>query len=316
MSKLDYTKSIAFLRDSFIPFSDANISIGSSPVLYGLAIYTVFGVNWKADTKELVIFRLEDHWKRLVNSARIMDFHTFIETWTFQKFEKMVRELISRNKITENALVRVSVFVDANLAGTKIHGLPNSVSAYVYPLGEILPRTGIDVCVSSWRRNQDNAIPSRAKVNGSYVNASLMKNEALLNGYHDAIALDSHDNVCEGTVANLFFVKNGRLHTPSVNFDLLEGITRDTLMKLAYDLKLEVVERPISRSELYTFDEAFVCGSSARVIPIISIDKRKVGDGKMGNITQKLTQKYISVLTGEKMKAGNKEYKNWITIFK
>ncbi len=303
---LDYSKSIAFFRDSFIPFSDASLSIASSPVLYGLAIYTVFSLNWNEKEKKLYIFRLEDHYKRLVSSAKIMDFNLFEKSWSYEKFEKMIFELVKKNNIKENALVRVSVFVDALLAGTKIHDLPHSLSAYVYPMGEILPRSGVNLCVSSWVRNSDNAIPARAKVNGGYVNSALMKNEAILNGYDDAIALDVHGNVTEGTVANLFLASDGKLITPSSNFDILEGITRDSIMKIARDLKIEVVERAVSRSELYRADEAFISGSSARITPILSIDKRSIGNGKPGPITLKLLKKYEEVQKGM-----TKEYGAW-----
>lgn len=297
--KLDYKTSIAYLRDSFVPFSDANLSIGSSPVLYGLAIYTVFGVNYNPETKKLSIFRLRDHWDRLVNSAKIMDFHGFVETWTYEKFENMVRELIAKNAVEEDALVRVSVFVDANLAGTKIHGLPNSVSAYVYPMGEILPRSGINVCISKWKRISSEAIPVRAKVNGGYVNSALMKNEALMKGFHDAIALDERGNICEGTVANIFFVKDGVLVTPSVDFDLLEGITRKSIIQIAKDLGYAVEERAISKDEIPSFTEAFFCGSSARITPILSIDSKKVGEGNIGKITGQLSETYSKILRGE-----------------
>ena len=306
MSRLDYSKSTVFFRDSFVSFSSANLSIASSPVLYGLAIYTVFSLNWNSKEKKLYIFRLEDHYKRLVNSAKIMDFNSFEKSWNYHKFEKMVLELIKKNNLTEDALVRVSIFVDAVIAGTKIRGLPNSLCAYIYPMGEILPKTGINVCVSSWVRNADNAIPARAKVNGGYVNSSLMKNEAIVNGYDDAIALDQKGNVTEGTVANLFFVKDGKLITPSVNFDILEGITRDSLIKIARDLKIEVIERAVSRSEMYIAEEAFVCGSSARITPILSIDRRMIGGGKIGKITEKLSKKYEQIQRGEV-----KEYKDW-----
>lgn len=307
MKKLEYEKSLTFFRDAFVPFSEARVSIASSPVLYGLSIYTVFSLNWNPEGKRLSVFRLEDHFKRLCDSARIMDFHSFLEDWDYKRFEAMVRELVKKNNITEDALVRVSVFVDALLAGTKIHGLSNSLSAYIYPLGEILPRTGINVCVSSWRRTSDNAIPSRAKVNGGYANVALMKNEALMNGYHDAIALDERGYVTEGTVANLFFVRKSKLVTPSIDSDILEGITRDSIMSIAHDMNIEVIDRPVSRSELYIFDEAFMCGSSARITPILSIDKRKVGTGKIGKITTDLINKYEKVLQGK-----TKGYGKWL----
>ena len=309
MKKFEYEKGIAFFRDSFVPFSDANLSIASSPVLYGLSIYTVFSLNWNKEQKKLYAFRLKDHFARLISSAKIMDFHSFEEKWNYEKFKNMIFSLAKKNETKEDALVRVSVFVDALCVGTKIHGQPNSLSAYVYPMGEILPRSGIHTCVSSWRRNPDNAIPSRAKVNGGYANVCLMRNEAILNGYDDAIALDENGYVTEGTVANLFLVKNHKLFTASADFAILEGITRDCIIKLAKEEGIEVIERSIARSELYTAEEAFVTGSSARITPILSIDKREVGKGKIGLITAKLAKKYEEIQRGM-----SKEHGEWRTV--
>ncbi|MDP3962338.1 MAG: branched-chain-amino-acid transaminase, partial [bacterium] len=309
MTKFDYIKGTAFFRDSFLPFSDANLSIASSPVLYGLSVYTVFSLNWNKEESKLYAFRLEDHFQRLISSSKIMDFHSFAEKWDYKKFKDMTMELVKRNGIREDALVRVSIFADALCAGTKIHGLEHAVSAYIYPMGEILPRSGINVCVSTWRRNPDNAIPSRAKVNGGYANVCLMRNEAIMNGYDDAIALDLEGNVTEGTVANLFLVRGGKLITPSANFDILEGITRDSIMKIAKDAGLEIIERTIARSELYIADEVFITGSSARITPILSIDKRAVGSGKIGQITEELSRKYE-----EAQKGVNGEHGEWRTV--
>ncbi|HSX24318.1 MAG TPA: branched-chain amino acid transaminase [Candidatus Saccharimonadales bacterium] len=292
--------SHAYLRDKLVPFAEANLSIASAPVLYGLSVYTVFSANWDEATQKLLIFRLQDHYLRLINSAKIMDFHDFADTWTYKKFEKVMTDLLKTNKVDEDVLVRVTVFVDAIASGTRMHGLKNSLSAYVYPLGEVLPLKGIHACVSSWQRTADNAIPSRAKVNGSYINASLMKNEALLNGYDEAIAIDEHGHVSEGTIANLFIVKNGVLITPDTATDMLEGITRDSVLKLAAHLNMECEQRTIDRSELYTADEAFMCGSSARITPVLSVDKRLVGSGKIGPITQKLTTAYEQAQRGNK----------------
>ncbi len=306
MANFDYRKGVTFFRDNLIPFADANLNIASSPVLYGLSVYTVFSLNFNEKNKKLYAFRLRDHFNRLISSSKIMDFHSFVKDWTYKKFEKMVFDLISKNNIKEDVLVRVSVFVDEVVAGTKIHNLKNSLSAYVYPIGEILPRTGINVCVASWTRNSDNSIPSRAKVNGGYANVSLMKNEAILNGYDDALALDSSGNVTEGTVANLFIVRDGELVTPSINSNILEGITRNSIIRIASDLKLKVTERVVNRSELYIADEAFICGSSARITPILSIDKRIIGNGKIGSITSKLKDKYSDIQKGI-----TKEYADW-----
>jgi len=302
-------KTQAFFRSDFIPFTKANLSIASSPVLYGLSVYTVFNAAWNEEKQYSVIFRLEDHYKRLLNSAKIMDFHSFAMEWPYEKFEKTMLELLKLNKISEDVLVRVTVFVDELMAGTKIHDLKNSLSAYIYPKGQILSKDGVNLCVSSWVRNLDNSIPSRAKVNGGYINSSLMKNEALLNGYDDAIALDEHGHVTESTVANIFLIKDGKLITPGQSTDILEGITRGTVIRLAQELGAETIERSVDRSELYICDEAFICGSSADIIPVVSIDKRIIGDGKVGKVTKKLTKMYTETTRGN-----NKNHKNWCTI--
>lgn len=298
MADFDYKNGLVYLRDELIEFDKANVSIASSPVLYGLSVYTVLNVTWNNGQQKLYAFRLKDHYKRLQNSAKIMDFHSFTREWSYERFQTMVEDLLRKNNIKENALVRITIFVDELLAGTKIHDLKHSLSAFVYPFGRLYNSDGIDVCVSSWRRTSDNAIPSRAKVNGSYANASLMKNEALHNGFDDAIALDEHGHIAEGTVANFFMVRDGVLITPDAATDILEGITRDTIIRFARQLQIPLEIRPIDRSELYIADEAFFCGSSANVTPILSVDRRTIGDGKKGPITAQLEDLYKQVRSG------------------
>jgi branched-chain amino acid aminotransferase len=311
-NSFDYTAGQAFFRDGFIPFKDANVSIASSPVLYGLSIYTVFSVNWNEAEKKYYIFRLKDHYRRLINSAAIMDFNNFLPAWPYEKFEATMRELLAKNTTViqgESVLVRATVFVDALIAGTKIHDLPHSFAAYVYPMGQILPRAGVNLCVSSWTHNSDNVIPSRAKINGGYVNNSLMKNEALRNGYDDAIALDAQGHVAEGTVSNIFIVRDGVLITPGVNSDILEGITRASIIAIARDLGIPMQERAIDRTELYIADEVFVCGSSARLVPVLSVDKRAIRIGANGPITKKLLEQFEAAQSGN----DNGKYAAWRT---
>jgi branched-chain amino acid aminotransferase len=304
-SSFDYTTGQTFFRDAFVPFKDANVSIASSPVLYGLSVYTVFSVNWNDVDKKRYAFRLKDHYRRLVNSSAIMDFNKFAAAWPYEKFEATMRELVARNNIEgEDVLVRVTVFVDALIAGTKIHDFPQSLSAYVYSMGAILPRAGVNMCVSSWMHGSDNVIPSRAKVNGGYANNSLIKNEAILNGYDDAIVLDAQGRVTEATVANIFIVRNGVLITPGVSADLLEGITRASVIALARDAGIPVEERTVDRTELYIADEAFISGSSARITPIMSVDKRPMGAAAgglasaPGSITKMIAEKYEAAQRG------------------
>lgn len=305
---MDYQQCQVYFRDRFIPFDQANISLASSSVLYGLSIYTVFSANWNEEQQKLYIFRLKDHYDRLLKSAKIMDFHSFANDWPYEKFLQITTELLKNNNIRESVLIRATVFIDELIAGTKIHDLKNSFAAYVYPLGEILPRGGINVCVSSWTRTADNAIPSRAKVNGSYVNASLMKNEALLNGYDEAIAIDEHGHVSEGTVANLFIIREGMLITPDPATDILEGITRKTILHIAKSLNIPTQERAIDRSELYIADEIFMCGSSAILTPVLSVDRRSVNDGQAGSITNRILETYQLIQHGNQP-----DFRDWLT---
>lgn len=302
-------ESKVFLRDKIVPFNEASLSIASSPVLYGLSIYTVFNATYDSSSDKLYVFRLKDHFDRLIESSKIMNFNDFIENWDYDKFENQIVNLLNENKVKENILVRASVFVDEINAGTKINGLKNSFSAYVYPRAEILPKKGAKVCVSSWQRNSDNSIPNRAKVNGSYANASLMKNEALLNGYDEAIALDQLGHVTEGTIANIFIIKNNIIITPDGTSDILEGITRDSVFKIADSLGLEHQARTIDRSELYTADEIFFSGSSADIVPVISVDQRTIGNGQIGNITSSISSRYQEIQANRMSK-----FSNWITV--
>lgn len=306
--RLDLQKSTAYQRGQLVPFEQAQVSIASSPVLYGLAIYTVFSANWNENNQQLYAFRLKDHYTRLVRSARIMDFDDFAKRFSYAEFEELMLELLQRNQVREDCLVRAAVYIDELAAGTRIHGLSNDFAAYVYPLGEILKRSGIHACISSWTRTADNMIPSRAKLNGSYINASLMKNEALRNGFDEAIALDTNGHITEGTVANIFIVRGGRLFTPDTSTDILEGITRNTVMELAHTLGLTVTERPIDRTEIYGADEALFVGSSAKITPILSVDHRPIGDGAAGPVTKRLAERYDALQHGHLTL-----HKDWLT---
>lgn len=285
-------QSVAYFRGRYVPFNEASVSIASAPVLYGLSVYTVFPVFWNETEGQLYMFRLKDHFKRLQNSAKILDFTDFIKNWDYERFEATMRELLIKNNVKQDSLVRISVFVDDVLKGTRMHGLKHELSAFVYPALPMLPSKGAQLCVSSWQRITDNAIPARAKINGSYVNSALMKHEAVLNGFDDAISLDAQGHVTESTVANLFLVRDGKLLTPSSSTDLLEGITRDTVFKMADHLDIKWEQRPIDRSELYLADEMFLSGSSMNITPVVSVDRRKIGTGRVGQITRQLMRAY------------------------
>jgi branched-chain amino acid aminotransferase len=282
----------AYLRDKFIDFSEANLSIASSPILYGLSTYTVIPVFWNKQSAKLNVFKLQAHFNRLQNSAKILSFNDYLKKWDEDEFSKLINKLLKDNKVEEDCLVRATIFVDGILTGTRMNDIPHELSVFIYKRTPLMPEDGAHLGVSSWRRTPDNAIPARAKVCGSYVNSALMKNEALSLGYDDAIALDEQGHVTESTVSNIFLVRDNKLITPAASSDLLEGITRDTVFKLAEQLNLEFIERAVDRSELYIADEVFLCGSSMSIAPVTMIDHRPIGTQKVGLITKKLIKAY------------------------
>jgi len=286
------------LRGRLVTEESGRLSIGSAPILYGLAVYTVLPVTYDVKTKQHLAFRLADHVRRLNDSAKIVGLQ-LDEPLSEKKFTEHLHDLLVQNNVRQDVLVRSTLFTDEVLAGTKSHGLPTSFSMYAYSGPQFYNPNGIHVCVSSWRRTPDVCIPSRAKINGSYINATLMKNQALAEGYDDAIALDTAGHVAESTVANIFIIRGGKLITPDPSADILEGITRDTVIQWAERQGIKVVQRQIDRSELYIADEIFITGTSARITPVLTVDKRPVANGRAGKLTKQLQNEYAELLSGK-----------------
>ena len=286
----------AFLDSSIVPIGAAAMSVASSAVLYGLSVYSVFPV---CKTKSgPAAFRVGDHFKRLIDSARIMGIDTFERDWTQERFVETVRALAAANELRDDAFVRVSVHVSELIPGTRSRGLATAVSMFAYEAVPILSAAGARLKTSVWRRVPDYAIPSRAKVNGAYVNSVLAKQDALDSGYDDCIFLDGAGHVCELSAANVFVVRDGVLSTPGTSNDILEGISRRTVLELARDMGIPTAERVIDLTELYIADEAFASGTSAFISPIAEIDKRIIGRAP-GPITAAIKEKYREVLHGE-----------------
>lgn len=297
----------AYFKDKIIPITDAKLSIASSAVLYGLSVYTVFPVSiTKAGT---MAFRLPDHYRRLVNSARIIGIDTFEPNWTYEKFLKIVEEVVKANNLTENVFVRATIHVDELVPGTRSRGLSTALSIFIYEATPIVPQDGMRLKTSVWRRIPDYAIPSRAKVNGAYVNSVLAKQDALDSGYDDCIFLDTHGHVCELSAANIFIVSRGILITPDTSSDLLEGINRQTILEFAHDLNIPFQTRTIDLTELYTAEEIFACGTSSFVSHVKEVDARIIGDGKIGPITKTLREKHEQTLNGT-----STTYQNHLTL--
>jgi branched-chain amino acid aminotransferase len=293
MAKI-YSK--AYFGDKIIPIEEANLSVASSAVLYGLSIYTVFPVVTTQNGP--AAFRLEDHYERLVNSAKIIGIDTFEINWDYEKFKNAVKELVSSNELDTKVFVRATVHVSDLVAGTRSRGLNTILSMFIYEAKPIVPQDGARLKTSVWRRVPDYAIPSRAKVNGAYVNSVLGKQDAIDSGYDDCLFLDSSGHVCELSAANIFIVRDGVLYTPARSSDILEGINRKTVLEIAQELQIPTVEGTIDLTELYIAHEVFACGTSAFIAPVTEIDARKIGDGE-NPITKRIKEKYEQIFKGE-----------------
>lgn len=299
-----------YFGDGLVPLEQANLSVASSAVLYGLSVYTVFPVT-KTAAGGLVAFRLQDHFRRLLDSARIIGIDTFEKAWDYEKFLTAVQSVVDANNPDETVFARVTVHVDEQVAGTRSRGLHTSLSIFLYEAVPIVPQDGTRLKTSVWRRIPDYAIPSRAKVNGAYVNSVLAKQDAIDSGYDDCVFLDAQGHVCELSAANIFIVRGGTLITPDTTNDLLEGINRRTVIELAKEAGIEVSERAVDLTELYIADEAFACGTSAYVAPIVEVDARHVGGKEMGAITKQLRALHQQALVGE-----SPNHPEWITVLR
>ncbi len=295
MYEMTYIYPKSFFDGEIIPFSNANVSIASSAVLYGLSVYTVLPIT--VNTVGKFGFRLDAHFERLINSCQIIGLDRFAKDWDFARFKNALTEVVKANDLQKTVFARITIHGTELVPGTRVKGIEIKLSIFLYDANPIIPQTGARVKTSVWRRIPDYCIPSRAKVNGAYVNSVLAKQDALDSGFDDCIFLDAEGHVCELSAANIFLVKGNTLHTPDRSSDILEGINRDTLIQLAKELSLEVVERKIDLTELYTAKEVFACGTSAFVAPITEIDGRHIGNGSYP-ITEKLKASHEKILTG------------------
>ena len=284
----------AYFDGNLVPESEATVSVASSAVLYGLSVYTVFHINHTDEGN--FAFRIKDHYQRLMDSCKVIGIDTFSQEWSLEAFTRAMSSLVAANNPSENVFARVSFHIAEKLPGTKSRGLPAVLSAFLYTAEPILPQDGARLKTSVWRRTPDFSIPSRAKVNGAYVNSVLAKQDAIDSGYDDCIFLDSLGHVAELSAANIFIVRGGKLITPGASMDILEGINRRTIIELAHSLNIPVEERTIDLTELYIADEAFVCGTSAFISPVTVVDARNLSPLTARPISDRLMTVYKDAL--------------------
>jgi len=288
-----------------VPLEEAKISVQTHGFLYGTAVFEGIRAYWVEQEQELFVFRLREHYERLLDSCRIL---RMTPDHSVDELCDITLDLLQRNGDRQDVYLRPIYYKSSTSIGPELGRIEDDFVLFAFPLGDYLDLSkGLRVRVSSWRRLSDNAMPGRAKVNGAYVNAALAKTEAVDDGYDEAIFLTQDGHVSEGSAENIFIVRDGVLITPSVTDDILEGITRGTVMEIARnELGLEVVERSIDRSELYIADEAFFVGTGAQVSPIVEIDRRKVGTGEIGPISSQVQELYFRVVKGQL-----ERYRHW-----
>ena len=302
----EYDGITAYIEGDFRPLADAKVSVMTHAFLYGTATFEGIRAYWNADEQQLYALKVTEHLERLRSSCKILLMDPLPDV---QAVKGIVVDLLKRNAFKEDVYVRPSVYKSTKAIGVKLHGLENDLYVISVPFGDYIDTaTGIRCATVSTRRTSDLAIPARAKVAGNYVNSAFSKSEAGLNGFDEAIVLTEAGKVSEGSAENLFMVRGGKLITPGVNDDILEGITRAGIIEIAAELGIPVVERQIDRSELYIADEIFLVGTGAQVSPVIEVDHRFVGTGKIGELTKRIQSRYFDAVRG-KLPA----YKHWLT---
>ncbi len=276
----------ALMNGEVVETDKAQLSVASSAVLYGLSIYSVFIGSF---TPEGILgFRIPEHLNRLRQSAKMIGFTNVDSLLDEKTFLTNIKKLIELNQPKTDQFFRVTIHASELVPGVRTANLALTSSIFMYESNNILPQDKARLKTSLWRRTSDTSIPARAKVNGAYVNSALAKQDALDAGFDDCLFLNQNGYVSELSAANVFMVKNNHLITPDCSSDILEGITRRSIIELANDLSIPVIERKVALTELYTSDEVFACGTSAFVSPITEIDNRLIGTGQPGPLTLQL----------------------------
>ena len=297
----------AYFNNQFVPLSEARIGVMTHCLHYGTGVFEGIRGNWNSEEQQLYLFRLSEHYERLLNGCRVLNIDL---PHTANQLCQLTVELIERCGFREDIYVRPLAYKGSEALGVRLHNLDDAFMVFAFPWGPYLDTDGVRCIVSSWRRPSETP---QAKITGLYVNNALAKTEAIKNDFHEAIMLTSGGYVSEGSGENIFLVQNGGLVTPGVADLMVVGITRDAVIKLARnELGMETIERRINHSELYTAGECFLTGTAANITPVVEIDGRKIGNGEAGEITKKLQKVYSSVIQG-----GDPRYRKWCTpVFK
>ena len=298
----------AYFHKQFVPLAEAKISILTHALHYGTACFEGIRGNWNAEQEQLFLFRIKDHYARILKGCRILKMNL---PYSADDMCQLTVKLVEKSGYREDVYIRPLAYKSSEAIGVRLHDLEDDFFIIVATLPAYLDADeGVRCCTSSWRRVDDTMIPARGKITGIYVNSALAKTEANERGFDEAILLNHDGHVSEGSGENIFFVLEGKLVTPPSSDNILLGVTRDTIIQLARnELGIETLEMSVDRTELYLADEVFFTGTAAHVSPVLEIDHRPVGNGKAGKVTKELQRLYFDVIKGK-----NPKYLNWCTL--
>ncbi len=296
----------AYFERNIVPFDQARVSVATHAFNYGTAVFGGLRGYWSEEQQRLFVFRPWEHFQRLLYSARLLCMEVEYDE---QRLIQIMLDLLRAEGWQEDVYIR-PLFYKADLGiGVRLHNLKDELTMWSMPFQKYLQNdTQAHVTISSWRRIDDNVIPARGKVSGAYVNSALAKTDAARAGFDEALVLDQNGHVSEGSAMNVFMVRDGVVITPPVTENILEGITRRSVLELVRnELGLPVVERPIDRSEVAICDEFFMTGTAAQIVAVTQVDHRPIGKGVMGPITARLRELFEDIV-----RARNPKYRSWL----
>lgn len=294
---------IAYFQNKFLPFAEANVSIATHALHYGTgALGGLRGIPNPENSQQVLLFRLERHCQRLSNSAKFLHYDLPAD-----KIKQIIIQFVEQNKPTASFYIRPFIYTSGLGISPRLHNIEKDFFVYGLEIGDYLPPEGISCRISSWYRQEDRSLPLRAKISAAYITSSLAKTEAFESGFDEAILLNSQGKVSEASGMNIFIVRNGELITPGFDQDILEGITRDSVITVARNLGIKTLERPVDKSELFIADEVFLSGTAAKVTPVKKVENYELP--KTRPITESIREK-ITAITENR----DSQYSDWVDV--
>ena len=299
---MDKFLPIAYFRNQFIPFAEANISIATHALHYGTgALGGLRGIIDPQNSQQILLFRLERHCQRLCASAKFLHYDLPAD-----KIQHIIVDFVKKNQPTTSFYIRPFVYTSGLGISPRLHNIEKDFFVYGLELGDYLSPEGVSCRISSWYRQEDRSLPLRGKMSAAYITSSLAKTEAVESGFDEAILLNSQGKISEASGMNIFLVRNGEIITPGFDQDILEGITRDSILTIARNLGIRTIERPVDKSELFIAEEVFISGTAARLVPVKKIENYNLP--KNTPIAETLRKKLMAITENR-----DEQYRDWVT---